>query len=195
STAPLVPDRPDSAPAAAATPEANAMGGSIKERVKQRWKDLNLCTGTSCEGMVRDHAADQDATRRGRTQLTLRAVQRGLEAMASLRGRKSLLLLSEGFLDDATTDPRGVEAAARESNAAVYFIDTRGLVALPGGGSAADAEPLLQPRERLTMGFEDSVLESAGAAALADATGGFSVRNTNDLSAGADRVAAESRVF
>ena len=195
SMAPLLPDRPASAPAAAATPETNAMGGSIKERVKQRWKDLNLCTGTSCEGMVRDRAADQDATRKGRTQATLRAVRRGLEALASIRGRKSLLLLSEGFVDDPASDLRGVEAISREANTAVYFIDTRGLVALPGGGSAADAEPTLPPRERLSMGFEDAVLESAGAAALAEDTGGFAVRNTNDLAAGADRIAEESRVF
>jgi len=193
--APLLPDRPGSAPAAAATPDPNAFGGSIKERVKQRWKDLNLCTGTSCDGMVRDRAADLDNTRRGRTQLTLRAVRRGLEALAPIRGRKSLLLLSDGFVDDSSPDVRGVEAAAREANTAVYFIDTRGLVALPGGGSAADAEANLQPRERVTAGFESSVLESAGAVALAEDTGGFSVRNSNDLAAGADRIADESRVF
>ena len=193
--APLLPDRPGSAPAAAPTPEANAMGGSIKERVKARWKDLNLCTGTSCDGMVRDRAADLDNTRRGRTQLTLRAVRRGLDALAPIRGRKSLLLFSDGFVDDSASDVRGVEAAAREANTAVYFIDTRGLVALPGGGSAADAEAGLQPRERLTAGFESSVLESAGAVALAEDTGGFSVGNSNDLAAGADRIADESRVF
>jgi VWFA-related protein len=193
--APLIPNRPGSAPAAAPTPEPNPMGGSIKERVKQRWQDLNLCTGTSCEGMVRDHAADLDGTRRARTQLTLRAVRRGLDALAPVRGRKSLLLLSEGLIDDPDSDLRGVESASREANTAVYFIDTRGLVALPGGGSAADAEPTLPPRDRLTMGFEDAVLESAGASALAEATGGFSVRNTNDLAAGADRIADESRVF
>ena len=193
--APLVPDRPGSAPAAAPTPESNPLGASIKERVKKRWSDLNLCTGTSCEGMVRDHAADLDGARRGRTELTLRAVRRGLEALAPIHGRKSLLLLSEGFIDDSASDLRGAEAASREANTAVYFIDTRGLVALPGGGSAADAEALLQPRERLTMGFENTVLESAGASALAEETGGFSVRNTNDLAAGADRIADESRVF
>ena len=30
---------------------------------------------------------------------------------------------------------------------------------------------------------------------LAEETGGFVIRNTNDLAAGAERVAAESRVF
>jgi VWFA-related protein len=192
---PLEPDRPASAPAAAPTPEINPLGASVKERVKQRWKDLNLCSGTSCEGMVRDQATDIDSNRRSRTELTLRAVHRGLDALAPIRGRKSLLLLSEGFIDDSESDVRGVEAASREANTAVYFIDTRGLVALPGGGSAADAEPLVPIRDRLNMGFEDAVLESAGAVALAEETGGFSVRNNNDLAGGADRIAEESRVF
>jgi hypothetical protein len=43
--------------------------------------------------------------------------------------------------------------------------------------------------------FEDRNLAAAGAMSLADETGGFSIRNTNDLAAGAERVAAESRVF
>ena len=32
--------------------------------MKQRWKDLNLCTGTSCDGMVRGRAADIDGGRK-----------------------------------------------------------------------------------------------------------------------------------
>jgi VWFA-related protein len=195
SMAALVPDRPDSAPAGPAGPTEANPGDSIKERVKERWKDLNLCTGTSCEGMVRDQAADLDGNRHGRTELTLRAVRRGVEALASVRGRKSLLLLSEGFIDDSTSDVRAVETAAHEANTAVYFVDTQGLVALPGGASAADSEPLTPMRDRLNMSFEESALESAGASALADETGGFSVKNTNDLAAGADRIANESRVF
>jgi hypothetical protein len=39
---------------------------------------------------------------------------------------------------------------------------------------------------RSGVAFEEAVLESAGADALAIDTGGFSVRNTNDLAAGAD---------
>jgi VWFA-related protein len=191
----LQPDRPDSAPAAAPTPEANPLGGSIKERVKLRWKTANLCTGTSCDGMVRAQAAELDMRRQARTQLTLQTVRRGIEALAGLHGRKSLLLLSEGFLQDGAKDFREVAAAAREANAAVYFIDVRGLEALPGGGSAADSEPTTDSRTRFAMGVEESVYESAGAEALAEETGGFSVRHTNDLAAGFERIAQESRVF
>ena len=90
---------------------------------------------------------------------------------------------------------RLVVAASREANTAVYFIDVRGLAALPGGGSAADAEAKADPGDRTALAFQETVLESAGTPALADETGGFSVRNTNDFAAGAERIADESRVF
>ncbi len=191
----LLPDRPAGAPAPADSYDPNQTGASVKERVKQRWKDANLCTGTSCDGMVRGRAADLDGQQKARTRVTLQAVRRGLEALAPVRGRKSLLLFSEGFVDDPDTDRRGVVAASREANTAVYFVDVRGLVALSAVGSAGDPEQYTSPRDRTTSAFQDALFESAGTQALAEDTGGFSVRNTNDLAAGAQRIAAESRVF
>jgi VWFA-related protein len=145
--------------------------------------------------MVRERAADLDARRTGRVRATLQAVRRGLDALALVQGRKSLLLCSEGFVDDPASGMRDVVAASREANTAVYFIDVRGLAALPGGGSAADAEAKTDPGDRTALAFQETVLEAAGTQALADETGGFSVRNTNDFAAGAERIADESRVF
>jgi VWFA-related protein len=189
----LMPDRPASAPSAAPTEDPDPTGSSVKERVKSRWSADNLCTGTSCDGMVRARAADLDTERKSRNRITLQAVRRGLEAVTSVRGRKSLLFFSEGFIDDPDVDRRGVVAASREASAAIYFIDVRGLVALSDVGSAGDPEQFTSPRDRTTSAFQDAVLESAGSDALAEDTGGFSVRNTNNL--GAERIAAESRVF
>lgn len=83
-----------------------------------------------------------------------------------------------GFVDDPASGTRDVVAASREANTAVYFIDLRGLAARPGGGSAADAEAKTDPADRTALAFQETVLESAGTQALADETGGFSVRNT-----------------
>jgi VWFA-related protein len=190
--------RPDPPQGVAAAPSQapDPTGGGIKERVKQRWKDLNLCTGTSCDGMVRGRAAEIDGSRKQRTVLTLEAMRRGIEALASVHGRKALLFFSQGFLDDPATDRRRVIAASREAHTAVYFVDLKGLEALPGGvGSAADPESLVSERDRTATAFQEAVLESAGSDALAEDTGGFSVRNTNDLAAGAERIAAETRVY
>src|SRR5262249_37439489 len=97
--------------------------------------------------------------------------------------------------DDTTSGWNAVAAVAREANTALYFVDTRGLVALPGGGSAADAEATTDPRTRAQIGTETSILETAGGVALAEETGGFAIRNTNDFGTGAARIAQESRVF
>jgi VWFA-related protein len=172
---------------------------SILARVVRRWEKTGACPALlqpqsrrSCAAKVQGRAVDLDAARRYRLLATLGCVRRAVEAVAAVRGRKSLLLLSEGFLEDFGGDARGVAALSREANAAVYFVDVHGLQALPGGlGSAADAGPPTTGSER----FEAAVLGSSGAVALADETGGFSVRNTNDLAAGAGHAAAESRVF
>src|SRR6185295_13563525 len=100
-----------------------------------------------CDGMVRGRAADIDGRRKTRTVLTLDALRRGIESLATVRGRKAMVLFSSGFLDDPGTDRRRVIAASREAQTAIYFVDVRGLQALSGGvGSAADAESLVAER-------------------------------------------------
>lgn len=172
-------------------------GGRITERVVARWTRTLVCfeRDPGCPGMVRGRARSIEANRAARTRVTLQALRRGLEALAPTRGRKSMILFSRGFLEDSGTDVRDVVAAAREVNAAVYFVDVRGLVAQPGLPSAADSGGAAAPGEVGAQALEAGVLESGGAQNLADETGGFTVRNTNDLAAGAERVAAESRVF
>jgi len=145
--------------------------------------------------MVRARAGAVDEQRRAHTRQILVTVKRSLQALAPVRGRKSLLLFSRGFLQDSEPDPREVVAASREANTAVYFVNVRGLATQTGMPSVADATSAPDPGLLGVMGFEDSTLESAGTRALADDTGGFSIVNTNDLAGGAERIAEESRVF
>jgi VWFA-related protein len=195
--APPVLDRPGftRSQASQGAESGDATGFSVKERVKQRWKDFGLCSATSCDSLVRDRAADFDTQRQARARAALTAVRRSVEAMSAVRGRKALLLFGETMVDDSTSDRRAVVAAAREANTAIYFVDVRGLAALPGGGSAADAEAGTEARTRAQIGLETAALETAGGVFLAEETGGFAVRNTNDFAAGAARIAEESRVF
>ncbi len=78
---------------------------------------------------------------------------------------------------------------------AIYFVDVRGLVASPAGDTAASFGTLEDPRDQFKIAFEERNLTGGGSQELADASGGFSVRNTNDLGAGIDRIAEESRVY
>ena len=191
--------------AATSGPEALPSGaGGVRERVRKRWENAMLCMGPACDAMLRGRAQQLDAARRTRTHATLDTVRRGLEALRPIHGRKSLILVSQGFLNDSQDSrQRAVTALSREANTAVYFIDVRGLAAMPGSGTGSAADPGPGPgvvmetvlADRGAVAFEQSVLESTGSEGLASDTGGFSVRNTNDLGAGAARVASESRVF
>ena len=190
---------------ATAGPESLPSGaGGVRERVRKRWEAQMLCLGPACEPMLRGRATQMDAARRSRTQSTLAAIGRGIEALRPIHGRKSLLLVSQGFVNDpGDRRTRNVVALSREANTAVYFLDVRGLQAMrdSGAGSAAEASPgpgaVMEnfAADRATTAFEESVLSSTGSEGLAADTGGFSVRNSNDLGAGAERIADESRVF
>jgi VWFA-related protein len=171
--------------------------GATKERVKARWQTALLCTPTNCDQMVRGRAHEIDSRRRSRVTATLQTARRELFALTLVHGRKSLLILSDGIIQDRGSELREIASASREANTAIYFLDVRGLIAQPGFGSAAEPVQFQLPdvRDQVAMTMEETTLAAAGAETLADETGGFSVRNTNDLAAGAERIAKESRVF
>jgi len=176
--------------------EPMPVGGSVRERVKHRWDTLGLCMGLVCDPQVRARAQELELLRRNRTKVVLGAIRQELEALAPIRGRKALLFLSEGFLDDPLNgDRRAVAALSREANTAVYFMDVGGLVSQPGFGRTPDYVGAPDPQDAGATAIEEAVLESAGSQSLADDTGGFSVRNSNDFTAGAQRIGEESRVF
>ena len=105
-----------------------------------------------------------------------------------------MILVSEGFVyDPSNRRLRTVTEAARRANAALYFVDTRGLEALSMQYSAEFGPPMADA-DRLGA-IADIGREGDGAEALASDTGGFSVRNTNDFAAGIVRIARESESY
>ena len=143
---------------------------------------------------IQSHAGATYSLSVARNRATLDLLARAVDALRLAPGRKAAILLSKGFIYD--TNLRGfkdVSRAAREANVAIFFVDARGLEA---GTSQSTAEAIGQTDARdigwATAGIE---LEAAGAVAVAEDTGGFAVRNTNDLSAGIRRIADESRSY
>jgi len=125
---------------------------------------------------------------------TLNVLERVLAAMAPVKGRKSLLLVSEGFIYEPTIAGfRRVTQASRRSNVALYFVDARGL---EGSSSVFGAEfgpPIADQDVLPTLG--DQWEGTSGAQNLAAETGGFSIRNTNALASGLERIARESEAY
>jgi hypothetical protein len=171
----------------------------MMERVRQRYLQRGVCDPLqfpdACYAMVRSRAQQVDARRRNRTRDTLAAVDRAVFALTGLRGRKSLLLLTEGFLNDSDLGlVQEVASRCWEANIAVYSLDVRGLMAGLGGLSAADAGTP-NAAELALMATEQVEFQAAGSVGLAEDTGGFALRDSNDVAGGAVRAAHESRVY
>jgi hypothetical protein len=105
-----------------------------------------------------------------------------------------MVLVSEGFVYDThLLEFKRILDAARRVNAAIYFINSRGLDALPDALSA-DLSTIL-PSEDLGFAFSQEAETTEGAESLAADSGGFTVRNSNDLAAGIKRIADETRAY
>src|SRR5437870_8428842 len=167
------------------------------QRVVDRYYQRGVCPPLMsvfvCRSMVIARAEQVDARRRNRTRDTLSTIDRAVFTLTGLRGRKALLLLTEGFLNDPDLDlAQEVAGRCREANIAVYSLDVRGLMT---GLASADAAGTPNTAELGAMQVEQTDAEAAGSVGLAEDTGGFAVRNTNDLGGGAPRVAVESRGY
>jgi VWFA-related protein len=142
---------------------------------------------------IEQRASEAYLSLRARMSVTLGILERCFESLERSRERKSVLLVSEGFAHDYALDARrrAVEAA-RRANAALYFVDTRGLdTSLTSTYSAEFGAPFEE--EDLMAAVADVSREGDGAEALASDTGGFAIRDTNDFAAGAVRIGRESR--
>ena len=185
-------------PTGAPGPGLFAPGSSLTQRVYDRFMARGVCDPLApslCYTQVRGRAREVDQRRRNRTRDVLSAVDRATTALTGLRGRKSLLLWTEGFLNDPdVTVVQEVAGRCREANLAVYSLDVRGLITGLDQMSAAQAG-MPNTAELGIMQMEQTDFVSAGSEGLAEDTGGFALKNTNDLGGGAARVADESRVY
>lgn len=122
-----------------------------------------------------------------RTSITLGGLQQALESLVRLRGQKSLVLVSEGFL--LLPKMPGYEEAidlARRANVAIHFVDVRGTqtgVSASGPGSGV----IPMPGSELAVATGDTE-------GIAEVTGG-TVFSGNDPEAGLRRVAERSDAY
>ncbi len=185
------------------------VGSTAIERVTQRWLDSHACPTCVdpnarpgdcreirvCRQQVASMAREIHAAWLQRAATVLNAVSRLSRSLAAASGRKSILLVSEEFLQDTSlgVSIRDAIDAAHRSNTTLYFMTARGLVGTASFTAEGSSGP---PRSQDVgaLGFEEALLVTAGAEALADATGG-TVMRSNDLSAGLEEMATHSSAY
>jgi VWFA-related protein len=179
---------------------------TIAERVLRRWDTMGVTTLSQSQrsSQPTDNTADdaeltgratevyQEAVTRIRT--TLDMLERVVTGLASAKGRKSVILVSEGFIEDYNLpDYKRVNTASRRANAAIYFVNARGLDAMPEGMSAQFGPAL--PDQDMGGYFAEALDAVRGADGVADDSGGFVVHNMNDLNKGIQRIANETQAY
>jgi VWFA-related protein len=143
---------------------------------------------------VRSRAAEAYHLANSRNKITLKAMARALTALAGTPGRKAMVLISQGFVfDPELAEMKQVVEASLRSNAPIYFVDTRGLQGLPESFTAAFGPPI-DSQDTVAV-LADITRDAEGTEALALDSGGFVVKNSNDLAGGIQRVSSESRTY
>jgi len=129
-----------------------------------------------------------------RNEATLKTLERVADALAQGRGRKAVILVSDGFIYDSSLPGfKGVVRAMSRANAAIYYLSARDLSAVFQYGSAEVGRELLEQDE--TSILARAPLEAEGAESVAADTGGFSFRNPADILGGMQKVAGELRAY
>jgi VWFA-related protein len=138
---------------------------------------------------------------------TLGALNFVVRGMRELPGRKSVLLMSDGFAlftpdrgrgrsDRVLQALRQLTDLANRASVVVYSIDARGLV-VPGLSAADDVSGMTPQqvddtiRERSGLIFDTQ----SGLAYLSQQTGGFLIKNSNDLTGGIRRVVEDQKGY
>jgi VWFA-related protein len=143
---------------------------------------------------VRARAVDVHRQGTERRRITMRTMARALEALAGVKGRKAMLLVSAGFVyEPGFKDMKTLVDASMRANVPIHFIDARGLKGLPEFMTAEYAVNF-DVQDTVAV-FADIAREAEGSENVALDTGGLVVKNTNDLAAGIGRVAAESQAY
>lgn len=169
----------------------------------------DMMNGEAAEDARRNRRSAGDDIDQLREQIfsigTLGAVSYILRGMKELPGRKSILLMSEGF---TLYDPERIENSrflealrrlidqANRASVVIYTMDARGLVTL--GLDAADSTSGMSPdqiQESLSSRSKQLFDTQSGLNFLAQQTGGLAIRNNNDLAGGIKRVLDDQRGY
>ncbi len=151
--------------------------------------DPDLCRRVDPEPSVRSKASQMAQTARAESARTLQLLSTLMAGLVNVPGRKTIVLLSEGFVaeDDWPLVRETVTQAAR-ANARIYTLDGRG--SERGLGSILDTAPNTNDANTRLLEQMDFGADSVNS--LAVDSGGFVVRNTNQFDTALTRIADDA---
>ncbi|HSD29010.1 MAG TPA: VWA domain-containing protein, partial [Vicinamibacteria bacterium] len=159
--------------------------------------------GSSPEQEARTFARSMLAESIQNARITLETLDGVVRGLSGLRGRKVLVLVSDGFLTGLRVqggvgfDIRRIIDAGTRAGVIIYSLDSRGLVASSPGVAAASRMPVTASTfgARMEMERQSELAVHDAMGALADDTGGFLVANTNDLGSGLRKILKDTETY
>lgn len=136
------------------------------------------------------------------TQAALRSLDELVRHLTAFPGQRTVMMLSPGFLTstfEASIDD--ILDHALHANITVNALDAKGLYAPLPGGDDISKDPIITPRRPDLIGQKEqlriirTMVADQALASLADGTGGFFYRNSNDLDAGFQKCGALPDVY
>ena len=161
----------------------------------QNIQDLpNLPAEVTAEPMVRSAAAQQFEENQHRYRSLLTSLKQYLRSLRHFEGRKSLILISDGFLSDYVRyELQDVTDMALRSGVIFNTVDVRGLYTT--NYQANDQVAVGNDQESFTllsrkpqMRIDDMRYQEDPLRQLSSETGGMHIGNTNDLAAGMRKI-------
>jgi VWFA-related protein len=138
--------------------------------------DPQVCTKVSPEPMVMEKARSIVADMRPGAARTVAALQALASGLGRLPGRKTIVLMTEGFfIEESWADLRRIVGAAARSNVRIYSLDARGL----DTRQTNDLRQLSVMDPGGSMPLEAYNTAEDGPNMLAVDTGGYAIRHTN----------------
>jgi len=145
--------------------------------VKACQDDPQACTGEgglgNVENLIQQKARLYVRQARLMTDHTIQSLEKVANGLAKIPGRKTVVLMTEGFfVEESRSQLQMIAAQAARSGITIYSIDGRGLI----NSMAINPDVTMMERARSTT-FDPG---DDGPTILTEGTGGFMVRNIDD---------------
>ena len=155
-------------------------------------EDRQACQGEgglgNVENLIQQKARLYIRQARMMTQRTIQNLESIARGLAKIPGRKTVVLMSEGFfVEDARSTIESVAAQAARSGITIYSIDGRGLV----NGLSPNTDAVHHDRARSTA-FDTG---DDGPTILTANTGGFMIRYLDDMSQAFGRIVRDTSTY